>query len=174
MTALPTPALTLPVTGQPISQGYLQSQVYNPLNFLLNPPAFKAVATSAQTLSTSGSSYSTLTLQQVDYDTYAGWNVSTNGYTIPVAGRYLAVGSVGFSPSSTGARAVRVSKNGAAFDASSSVTGAASSNTWVGNVSVIDSFNVGDVLSVSAWQTSGGSLTTNAPFPSLMVQFLSF
>lgn len=171
MTNLPVPSLAAPVTGNPISQSYLTSQVYNPLTFAFNKPIFNAVQASTTDTLTSGISWTSLNFKDsagIYQDTYGGHSLTTNPsrYTAVVAGWYTVNGCATFgTTSTTGLRGVRIAKNGAAvqgmccmFQAPTSTNVSPAIATPTRDVFL----NVGDYIEVQALQNSGGNLSTIA------------
>lgn len=162
MTNLPVPSLAAPVTGFPISQSYLTSQVYQPLSFLLNPPVCFLYANAAQTLTASGTNY-LVTINSAFFDPYAGY--SSNAWVVPVAGWYDIEGVVHFTGNSSGNRACwfTTDKSGLGQIAGTErFTPASTSSTMSITCSAIIQLTQNQTLALGAYQSSGASLTTTA------------
>lgn len=175
MTNLPVPALAAPVVGNPISQSYLTSQVYNPLTFLLNPPLFAGYQTTAQSIP-SGQSAVALNMDSETLDTYSGHSNTTNPsrYTAQVAGTYKVWGCfAGGGFSSQTVFFAYVAKNG------TEVTGSRASD--VGNSAhayalatspVFVTLAVNDYVELYGASDTAGSSHVGNPTSSLNVQFV--
>lgn len=94
MANLPVPVPASEVPGNFITSALWNSNVYNGLTFLLNPPIFFGYQTAGQSL-TSGTALA-VTLDTETLDPYGGHSTSTNTsrYTAQVAGTYLVWGCV--------------------------------------------------------------------------------
>lgn len=171
MTNLPVPTLAAPVTGNPISQSYLTSQLYNPLTFVLNPPIFNAVQASTTDTIPTGISWTSINFKDsagIYQDTYGGHSLTTNPtrYTAAVTGWYTVSGCATFgTTNTTGLRGVRIAKNGIQVQGMCCVFQAPTST----NVSVAIAtptrdilLGVGDYIEVQALQNSGVNLSTIA------------
>lgn len=147
------------------SASLLNSQLYNGLTYLLNPPIFYGVQASVQALTNSGTNYA-VTLDTNVVDTYNGHSTTTNTsrYTAQVAGYYLASGCVGYATNATGFRAAKLAINGTVVQGAANEIAASSSSYAVtlSTPTIIKYLNVGDYIEVWAWQTSGGTLNTTA------------
>ncbi|EST24394.1 hypothetical protein [Streptomyces roseochromogenus] len=171
MSNLPVPSLAAPVTGFPISQSYLTSQVYNPLTFAFNKPIFNAVQASTTDTLTSGISWTSLTFKDsagIYQDTYGGHSLTTNPsrYVAQVAGWYTINGCATFSTTSTtGERGVRIAKNGTQVQGMCTMLQAPTTTSVSPAIPTPtrDVFlNAGDYVEVQALQNSGVQLTTIA------------
>lgn len=117
------------------------------------------------TQSVSTQSIATNTLTAVTFNTEA---IDTNGYhstssntdriTIPSTkvGKYMVTGSISMSASSTGARVVKLSKNGSVIYETSFP--ATSSGTSFGIISFVVDCASADYLTLSMFHTAGGNL----------------
>lgn len=162
MTVPNVPALTLPVVGQPLSQSYLKGQMYDPLNFLLNPPSCKLTQATGQAFTSSA--VTTVALDTVQWDPWAGFNNATDVWTVPVAGMYLIIATLGLpAGTSEGNRLLQIRVNNAALaDGSGQIEfpGSLSTTNWDGDVVITTRCNVGDAISFIAQQNSGSTLTS--------------
>jgi hypothetical protein len=156
--AIPTPYQWQ--VGDTGNAALLNSQIYNGLTYLLNPPIATLVQTSVQALTTSVTTAMTWPTPAVD--TYSGWASGTpTRYTPQVQGYYLAVGNVGFAANATGARSAQVAKNGATVANEVSLASAGSVfNTIVGVTSLVFCNGTTDYLELNADQNSGGPINT--------------
>jgi len=128
-------------------------------------PLLKAYGVGAASLAASSyPSGSVVPLGSVAVDTYGGYSTLTRGYTIPVAGRYLAYGQYSLQPSSsTVLLACGVTVNGgspqwgdsAYFAPGASLAGGASFSRYL-------RLAAGDVVKLVGGTTSGSSISYNA------------
>lgn len=168
----PVPSLTQPVTGYPISQAYLQAQVYNPLDFVLNKPVATMYMTADWSLP--NSAYQTVPWNAALTDNWNGHSNTTNNtrYTVQTAGTYSLSGVATFDGNATGARAVKIYKNGA---------GISGTNLWEAAVGTnyisiaIPAFSIpcvtGDYLEIAVYQNSGNNLNVKAVGSYMNVEF---
>src|SRR6478736_4924052 len=128
-------------------------------------PRLRQVARTAT--QTFGTSASTPVLIQIDAPSVInmgdiGYNGSpTYGMVAPLTGEYEAVGLANFAPNGSGNRALAYQVNGAATTYLANTLGTASQGTYFGGVRNLH-LNSGDVVTLLAWQTSGGSLNLQA------------
>lgn len=94
-------------------------------------------------------------------DNYSGFNLTTGRYTVPVAGTYEVISTVFYDSNSTGMRGGEIWKNGAAH-VYSGIVGAGNGDGTTSVGTLIDTFKVGDTISNSGYQTSGGALNVRA------------
>lgn len=96
-------------------------------------------------------------------DTAVGWTLQTGNawYTVQVAGVYLLAACVQFTPNATGDRSLVFQQNGGAIAGGEAVATAGSTVTTGLTGSVEVTCSVGDQLKVTAYQSSGGALTTS-------------
>lgn len=168
----PVPLLAQPVTGFPVSQAYLQAQVYNPLDFLLNKP--DATVYLPADWSLPNNAYTPVPWTAAQTDNWNGHSNTTNPsrYTAPVSGTYAVDGAITFDGNATGIRAVKIYKNGSA------VTG---TNLWeptsgTNFVTIsIPAFSVpclvGDYLEIAAFQNTGHPFNIKAVGAYMHVEF---
>lgn len=162
MTGLSAPLLAAPVTGSPISQAYLTSQVYNPLTFALNPPSAFLYASAATTLTTAGSSY-LININTASFDPYGAY--ASNAWVVPITGVYEVEGVVHFAGNASGNRAawITTDKVGLGMQTGGEQFNPASqASTMSVNCGGMWSFNQGQTIALAGYQSSGGSLSTTA------------
>lgn len=175
MTNLPVPTLAAPVTGNPISQSYLNSQVYNPLTFLLNPPIFAGYQVTGQSIPT-GQSPVAITMDGETLDTYSGHSNTTNPsrYTAQVAGTYKVWG--GFAGGGFASQTVffaYIAKNGTEVTGSRATDVGNSSHSYVlATVPVFVTLTVNDYVELWGASDTAGTAHTGTPTSSLNVQFI--
>jgi hypothetical protein len=124
------------------------------VNFLANPPVFRAHATAAQSIPNSAATV--VTLPVTDTDTYTGQAGST--YTVQQPGIYLAGALVPYAASGTGIRIAGISVNGTIYWGPPS--NASSADLCCVPKTQMFSLNAGDTIQLAAWQNSGGALNT--------------
>lgn len=161
---LPVPVLATEVPGNYLTAALWLANVYNPFQFLLNPPMFFGYQATAQ--SVANNSATPITLDMETFDTYGGHSTTTNTsrYVAQVAGTYLVTGTTAWVTNATDERVTGFAKNGTIIVGGSQVQ----SPTLSGHVSVVQgtwipvALNVGDYVEVWGTQTSGAALSTQA------------
>ncbi|MET8624530.1 hypothetical protein ABZW30_12365 [Kitasatospora sp. NPDC004669] len=161
--AVPTPASVVP--GGYDTAALWNANVYNGLQFLLNPPLFEGYQSAAQ--SVANGSVTAIGIDTTTIDTYGGHSNTTNNsrYTCQTgaAGWYQVIACLGFAANANGSRALELHKNGTViklgYDGSDNtridIAGALQATALI-------QLAVGDYVEAFAYQTSGGSLATNA------------
>jgi hypothetical protein len=92
LSSLPVPVSNYTSSTQ-LTATMLNSQLGNVLAYLNMPPLLRAQGVSGnQSLTASTTNY--LNLGAATYDTYSGWDASSNIYTVPMTGLYLVHGIV--------------------------------------------------------------------------------
>lgn len=174
MTNLPVPSLAAPVTGTPISQAYLTSQVYNPLYFLLNRPICTVYQVTPQTMPTLASP-APITMDGSSIDTYGGHSNSTNPsrYVAPVPGIYKVWGSfAGGGLSSQTEFIAYIAKNGAEITGSRAADVSNASHAYaLATPPVFLSLATGDYVELYGAGDGTGNTHTGLPTSSLSVEF---
>lgn len=158
-------ARTLPTmpdwsTAQEITSSLL-NQITAYARFWANPPTFKMHQGTPQTLTTGTTA--TLALDTSDWDSDSGRSGTTPfGYVIPFAGRWHFTWGCAFTGNATGVRVAYLQQSGSTVTAGGAggfiMTSSAGVCVALGSTRVV--CNVGDVITVAAQQTSGGSLAT--------------
>ncbi|MET8627926.1 hypothetical protein ABZW30_30005 [Kitasatospora sp. NPDC004669] len=132
------------------------------LSFLLNPPVFRGYQSTSQ--SVPANAVTPLAIDTVIVDSYGGHSttVNTSRYTAQVPGWYLVIGGAGFGTSSTGARLVRIHKNGALIPASQfGVPNPSPDITTAVQSSALVYLAAGDYVEANGYQSSGAPLSTD-------------
>jgi hypothetical protein len=159
---IPPPVIATEVPGSYLTAAVWNANIYNGLTYNLNRPHFVARQATAQSF-TSGTN-TVVTWDNIDVDSYGGYNGSVDAtkYTVQAAGWYLISYAICWANNTTGNRAVYVQKNGSSLTGSWSSAAASSSYPTCNSV-----FRalcaVGDTLQIVAQQGSGGSLSTANP-----------
>ena len=155
------------------SAALLNSQLYNGLTFLLNPPAFYGYQNTGQSLNSAA--WTAITIDTNVYDYYNGHSTTTNPsrYVCQQAGVYFVCGSVSFVSNSTDMRAAYIAKNGTEVNQTRAQVQAVNGhNSSVGTLPGFVQLNAGDYIEVYGYQGSGGSLSTiNDPGTTLLAWF---
>lgn len=128
--------------------------IMQPLNFLSNPPLFRAGTLSSQSIANNSAVAVTMP-SHADVDSYSGWAAST--YTVQQPGLYLCHGVVPFSADSTGSRRVGLKINGGTTYWGPGYN-AASAGETIATKTQIFSLQAGDTVQLMTEQNSGGSL----------------
>ena len=161
MANLPVPTLASELANNLFPAALARAGIYNTGTFLLNPPLFVGTQTTTQSV-TSGT-WTTLSLNTSQADTYGGHDNVTNNsrYTAQVAGVYAVCGVSAFATNSTGVRGTRLHINGSVVQGTAQMmTPATSSGTGLPTPVRTIRLAVGDYVEVAGWQSSGGPLST--------------
>lgn len=124
--------------------------------FLLNPPAAEIYQTAAQSPANATVTLVTFDSAQINND--GAWSGGApTAWTCQTAGTYRVTGAISYAANSTGVRGVQPQLNGTAlftayFPPPSAGTATVVIPAWSQH------FNVGDILRIGAYQTSGGAL----------------
>jgi hypothetical protein len=159
---LAIPTLTAPTVGTYDTGAWWNANVYNLLTYGLNPPIFVGTQTIAQAVATS--TWTTITLDSEQQDTYGGHNTTSNSsrYTAQVTGWYTVCGVTCWAANATGGRGARIHVNGSSVAGSAQLLIAASGSTITGVMTAARAvqLNAGDYVEVAGWQSSGAALNT--------------
>lgn len=121
--------------------------------------------------------YTTLPWDTEEWDTadLHSATSATERITLPIAGRYLVIGSIRWDVNTTGQRIVRIMRTrGAVVE----MVGQDISTTWgtnavVHHATALVDCQAGDYLTLEAWQSSGGALAVNNGTPRGAAHFFS-
>lgn len=145
--------------GDVISQSQLQSQLYNGLTFLLNPPVAMLAQSSVQSMA--NNAFTTITWPTPVLDTYGGYNSgSPTRYTPTQSGYYYSLGSIGFSTSSAGGRLATTKKNGNFNAQTMSGAGSGNFNAVVQTSNFTSCNGTTDYLELAGNQDSGSAINS--------------
>ncbi|MEV6833471.1 hypothetical protein AB0N17_02900 [Streptomyces sp. NPDC051133] len=162
MANLAIPTLTAPSVSNYDTAAWWNANVYQLLTYGLNPPIFVGTQTIAQSVATS--TWSAITLDTEQQDTYGGHSTTTNSsrYTAQVAGWYTVCGVVTWTQNSTGRRGARLHVNGSSVAGSAQLFAPASGTTFTGVMTAVRAvqLGVGDYVEVAGTQSSGSALST--------------
>lgn len=156
MANLPVPVPASEMAGNSIASSLWNSQVRDGLGFLLNDPLFVGTQTTTQNI-LSGS-WTPISLDSEQFDTYGGHDNVTNNsrYTAQVAGYYSVCGVVAWSANGTNVRAARIHVNGNVVQGSSQMFPTSSTNvTGVCTPLRTVWLNLGDYVEVAGYNNSG-------------------
>lgn len=156
--ALPGPQTTW-TSSSPFSAALMNGTagIRQLMTLLNSPPTLKVISTSTQSIATA--SATAITMPAATYDSYGGWNNSTNTYTVPLTGLYLLYGAVPWSSMSS-VCSTSLQINGADYFGPKVY---ANGGFSVGAAKVgIFSLQAGDTIRLRGFQQSGSALTTNA------------
>lgn len=171
MVALPTLPIA-PAVGDQATATYADN-VAAWIAFLAAPPLFVASQTTLQSLANATFVGNAIKWDTVTTDSYTGWATGSNTrYTAQVAGWYSVRGHITFVPNATGIRAVIVGLNGTNIAVSqneSSAVGAGGPPSVP--VDHVLQMVVGDYIEVSAYQSSGAALNTQATYSWVTVKW---
>ena len=138
----------------------------------------RAFPSSDQTISNNTGTTVNLGNETYDTDGFHSTSTNTSRMTIPSGknGYYLVIGKIGYFSNTTGARQVRLLKNGTIieFNSAASAGAGAAGNKTVYSSSAIINCAVGDYIEMAAYQDSGGNLNLDgsSDTTSLTIQFL--
>lgn len=149
-----TSATTIGTTGSPAVNVNGTAGITAPVNFLANPPLFRANKASSTSIPNNTATAVTLA-SSADVDNYSGWTAST--YTIQRAGLYLTHGVVPFAANSTGTRRCGIQVNGGTTYWGPGYAAIIAGET-IATKTQIFSFQAGDTIQLFCEQNSGGSL----------------
>lgn len=157
----PVPTLASEIAGNLFTAALARASIYNAGTFALNPPLFVGTQTASQ--SVNSGSWTTITLDTTQVDSYGGHSNSVNNsrYTAQVPGMYAVCGVTAFNTNTSGVRGARIHLNGSVVQGGAQMTvPATSSGTGLTTPVRSIRLNAGDYLEVAGWQSSGGSLST--------------
>lgn len=160
MTAVPD---THDFTDGVATSSEANAYIRDPIRFLLNLPIAELTATAAQLHNSTGN-FLDVNWGAETVDSANGHDNSTanSRYTAVYAGWYLCSASVQFAANSTGRRGVRYAVNGTAVNSTSTLLAATSANSVIVSARAkLIYLNVGDYVTVQAFQDSGGNLNIN-------------
>lgn len=157
---------TVPVTrtavaGEVTLASHFNTNIRDPLNFLLAPPIFRGRQTVLQAIANNTSV--PLTIDVEDVDSAGGHSTvsNTSRYTAVYPGWYGHAGAVCWESNATGVRIIDWAKNGTGINGSRAtvtpVTGVITSQLARTDKTFL---NVGDYLELLPFQNSGGSRNT--------------
>ncbi|MEV6833470.1 hypothetical protein AB0N17_02895 [Streptomyces sp. NPDC051133] len=161
MANLPVPTLASEISGNFFTAALARAGIYNAGTFLLNPPLF--VGTQGTTQSVTSSSWTALTLDTEQVDSYGGHSTSSNTsrYIAQVAGVYAVCGVASWASSATGVRGTRLHVNGSVVQGSAQMTlPSGDSGSAIATPVRTVRLAAGDYVEVAGWQSSGGALAT--------------
>ncbi|MFF7142232.1 hypothetical protein ACFZB5_13420 [Streptomyces nodosus] len=162
MANLPVPTLTAPTVGTFATGAWWNANVSTLLTYGLNQPLFVGTQTIAQAVATG--TWTPLTLDTEQVDTYAGHSATTNSsrYTAQVPGWYTVCGVSAWASNATGVRRSRLHVNGASVPGSSQMVPTATTGSVTGVMTPVRAvfLDAGDYVEVVGWQNSGGNLAT--------------
>jgi hypothetical protein len=152
------PTLPTWTAGQRVTGALLQS-ITTFGNFMGTPPQARLHQAVSQSLA--NNTFSAITFDSTDIDTYSGHSNVTNNtrYTFQYSGTYLLLGGVSWAASTTGFRQVLFRGNGTASYKKIQAAPSPSFETAL-QTAVTEPFNAGDYVELMCWQNSGGSLST--------------
>lgn len=162
MAARTLPTLPSFTTGQELTSS-LMNQLVAYMAFWANPPMFRMYQATAQP-SVANATDTQITCDTSVYDSDSGRSASTPyAYVIPFAGRWRFTGAVIWAGNVTGSRQTKIFKNGSLIPDGSYVamqTGPVATNSGLA-ITVTSLCNVGDVIGLYGYQSSGGTLATS-------------
>lgn len=137
-------------------------------------PSAKAYRSAALSHTSTGS-YQTITWDVELFDNDDIFAASSTNFTIQTAGIYLVTGVCDFAASATGARYIQIQVNGTAVKTVQTESTASGSLHAGRQVTSLESLAVGDVVTLAAFQNSGGNLayTIGRQYMSLEIVMVS-
>ena len=149
-----TSATTIGTTGSDDVDVNGANGITGPVNFLSNPPLFRANQMNGTSISNNTATAVSLA-SSADVDNYGGWTAST--YTIQRDGLYLTHGIVPFAANSTGTRRCGIKVNGGTTYWGPGYAAIIAGET-IASKTQIFSFQAGDTIQLICEQNSGGAL----------------
>jgi hypothetical protein len=146
--------------GEVVTAAMLNANVRDAMNFVLARPDAMLRQTVAQSLPHATWTDIAWDVEDLDSDSGHSTTSNTSRYTAVTAGWYLVGGVVNISNSSTGVRATRLAVNGNPVLGSQVMVPPTVLNTAVPVVSRLVFLNVGDFITVEAFQSSGSAVST--------------
>lgn len=173
------PTMGTAVPGNFLTAAYWNANVAALGNFILNPPRFKAYASSPPTNVASGITPITVPLDVEIYDSDNGHSTTSNSsrYVVQVAGLYTVTAQAAWASNATGSRSVNIYLNGNYARGGVLQGPATSANSWAGSITADVQLAVGDYVECAVWQSSGAALSmaSSTGFgPSLTLRWVSF
>jgi hypothetical protein len=179
---VPVPVVESP--GNYLTGALWTAQIKATMDYLMGSgtngvPRFKGYASTGQSIASTSSSDTAVTLDTEDYDSDNGHSTTTNSsrYTVQVAGIYLVMATASFPTNATGNRKLGINVNGTNVRGGVFQGPSMASNSWSACVCVEQAFVVGDYIEMVVWQTSGAPLSLNAGGggfgPTLMCHWIS-
>ena len=157
------PTLDSFTAGELVTAAKLNKNVRDAGNFFRAQPACGLRASSAQAYA-SGTSAITTVMDAIDFDNDSMADLANNRIVIKTAGLYSISGVLRFASGAANTyRGVRIYKNGVYVSGSEGIVGGAV-GVWAANVNVVLPMAVNDNIILSAFQSSGASLSTDAAF----------
>jgi hypothetical protein len=149
------------VVGEYETAAYLNANVRDGMNFLLNPPIAVIYQNASQ--SVGNNTFTPLICDSTAWDTYGGHSNTVNNsrYYAQITGFYMIFAAVAFGPNSVGNRGITLDKNGTPLSAPGFTTLVPSTNASndvdIG-VSGMVQLTAGDYVEPQIYQSSGGAL----------------
>jgi hypothetical protein len=158
MANLPVPTLASELANNSFTAALARAGIYNTGQFLLNVPLFVGTQTTSQSIGNAVSTWTALSLNTSQVDTYGGHSNVTNNtrYTAQVPGYYSVCGVTCWSANGTGTRGSRLQINGAVIQGTAQMVTPSSTNiTGVATPLRTLYLGVGDYVELAGWNSSG-------------------
>lgn len=149
------------VTGQVVTAAQLNTNLRDAVNFLINKPTCQCRQTVGQSIPNSTAQAVTFDTEDIDNDNMHSTVTNTERLTAVTAGRYELGGGVSYPANGTGTRESDWFVNSTVVNGGgASIPGSAAAALYVASRSISVFLNVGDFVTLGAFQNSGGALTT--------------
>lgn len=159
MTTVPTTRTF--VAAEVVLASYFNTNIRDPLNYLLAPPILELKQTSSQTITTATYTAYNYDTETVDSSGMHSTVTNTSRATAVYPGWYEGGGAVTMATSGTGLRASRWATNGTALNASGNYVLPLGGFVTIVPMRAMKIFlNVNDYATAEGFQSSGGNLGT--------------
>lgn len=153
------PALTASYTDStPLTAALMNANIQQLMSLLNMPPLLRVAATG--TTSVPNGTATVINFPAATWDTYGGWNSSTDTYTVPLPGIYLVAGFAPFGDIGNCHIAAAADINGTTIWGPS-VTAVSGLTSAAGKAGIFD-LNAGDTVKLQAFQGSGTTQSCQA------------
>lgn len=169
--ALPAPATSY-TSASTVSSSTLNSTngVKGVMNFLNNPPMFRAFQQLTTAIPNLTATTVPFTAHAVSVDNYTKFNTSTHVYTVPINGLYLVHGLVAYAETtgSTGRRLCGLNVNGTLYQGPAYAPMNTGGDGSVAITRILD-LQAGDTVALYALQNQGASLNLSGTYGTRLV-----
>lgn len=147
--------------GSILTAAQLNTNLRDAINFLINAPVCQCRQTVGQSIANTTAQSITFDTEDVDNDGMHSTVTNTDRLTAVTAGRYTLGGGVSYPANGTGSREADWFVNATVVNGGgASIPATAAAVQYVATRAISVFLNVGDFITLGAFQSSGGALTT--------------